>query len=53
MVWFAQVVSPEGWSFDPSAVPVNIDKVNDECTLAKDINFVFSGFSVSGKVIII
>nr|CAG4643284.1 EOG090X07YB [Ilyocryptus agilis] len=45
-----KVVSPNGWSFDPASVSINIDKVTDECTLGKDINFIFKGFTVSGRV---
>lgn len=46
-----KVVSPNGWSFKPSSFPVNIDRETDWCSQGKDINFVFQGFSINGKVI--
>ncbi|MGH0131955.1 UNVERIFIED_CONTAM: hypothetical protein FKN15_008615 [Acipenser sinensis] len=39
---------PLGWSFDPTSVDLHVDGVTDICTKGEDINFVFTGFSVSG-----
>jgi hypothetical protein len=47
----SKVVSPNGWSFNPSSFPINIDRETDQCSQGKDINFLFQGFSVNGKVI--
>lgn len=44
-----QVVSPNGWSFEPSSFPIKIDRETDQCSQGKDINFKFQGFSVNGK----
>ncbi|KAK4872067.1 hypothetical protein RN001_016191 [Aquatica leii] len=41
---------PPGWSFNPTEVSLNVDGVNDLCSLGKDINFVFEGFGITGKV---
>ncbi|KAF5281325.1 hypothetical protein FQR65_LT02955 [Abscondita terminalis] len=41
---------PPGWSFNPTEVALNIDGVNDLCSVGKDINFVFEGFGITGKV---
>lgn len=49
-VLIIKVVSPNGWSFKPSSFPVNIDRETDWCSQGKDINFVFQGFSINGKV---
>ena len=32
-------------------MPINIDGITDDCSLGKDINFIFTGFSVSGMVV--
>ncbi|KAK7913571.1 hypothetical protein WMY93_013782 [Mugilogobius chulae] len=46
-----KIEPPLGWSFEPTAVDLHIDGVNDICTKEEDINFVFTGFSVSGTVL--
>ncbi|XP_053328290.1 nodal modulator 1-like [Spea bombifrons] len=46
-----KIEPPAGWSFDPTSVPLHVDGVNDICTKGEDINFFFTGFSVSGKVL--
>ncbi|CAL9700722.1 unnamed protein product [Knipowitschia caucasica] len=46
-----KIEPPLGWSFEPTAVDLHIDGVNDICTKEQDINFVFTGFSVSGTVL--
>ena len=35
---------------EPTAVELYVDGVSDICTKGGDINFVFTGFSVNGKV---
>ncbi|XP_011500341.1 PREDICTED: nodal modulator 3 [Ceratosolen solmsi marchali] len=43
---------PRGWSFEPTKVILNIDGSNsDLCSQGKDINFIFKGFGITGKVI--
>jgi len=46
-----KVAPPPGWKFTPEEVTVDIDGVNDLCSQNKDINFVFAGFGVVGKVV--
>ncbi|KAL3886602.1 hypothetical protein ACJMK2_026586 [Sinanodonta woodiana] len=45
-----KVEPPQGWSFEPESIEVHIDGTTDKCSLGEDINFVFTGFSVYGKV---
>lgn len=43
---------PIGWSFEPTEVAVNIgNSKTDLCSSGKDINFIFKGFGITGKVI--
>lgn len=42
--------APDGWNFEPTEVALTVDGETDACSLGKDINFVFVGFAVSGKV---
>ena len=35
---------------DPNSVELNIDGTTDRCSKGEDINFVFTGFTLSGKV---
>ncbi|KAM9305783.1 BOS complex subunit NOMO3-like [Gastrophryne carolinensis] len=46
-----KIEPPLGWSFEPTSVPLHVDGVNDICTKGEDVNFVFTGFSVNGKVL--
>ncbi|XP_062304047.1 BOS complex subunit NOMO1 [Osmerus eperlanus] len=46
-----KIEPPLGWSFEPTSVDLHVDGVNDICTKEQDINFVFTGFSVSGTVL--
>lgn len=46
-----KIEPPLGWSFEPTSVDLHVDGVNDICTKGGDINFMFTGFSVNGKVI--
>ncbi|XP_059482709.1 BOS complex subunit NOMO3 [Neocloeon triangulifer] len=49
--YILRVSAPAGWKFEPSEVAVNVDGQNDPCSLGKDVNFVFVGFAVTGKVV--
>ncbi|OXU24420.1 hypothetical protein TSAR_002763 [Trichomalopsis sarcophagae] len=42
---------PRGWSFEPTEVTLNVDGTTDLCSQGKDINFVFKGFGITGKVV--
>lgn len=46
-----KVDPPPGWVFEPPSVDLHIDGTTDPCSTAKDIDFVFKGFSVVGKVV--
>ncbi|CAO2632966.1 Nodal modulator 1 [Lemmus lemmus] len=46
-----KIEPPLGWSFEPTSVELHVDGVSDICTKGGDINFVFTGFSVNGKVL--
>ncbi|GJQ67388.1 hypothetical protein Trydic_g5084 [Trypoxylus dichotomus] len=41
---------PPGWSFEPTKINLAIDRENDICSRGQDINFVFKGFGITGKV---
>jgi protocatechuate 3,4-dioxygenase beta subunit len=45
-----KVIPPHGWSFEPEQVPIKFDGLNDDCSLEKDVNFVFKGFGITGKI---
>ncbi|KAK3770676.1 hypothetical protein RRG08_037868 [Elysia crispata] len=42
---------PKGWGFEPVSVELKVDGENDPCSKGEDINFKFTGFSVSGQVV--
>ncbi|KAK1574965.1 hypothetical protein Q3G72_001403 [Acer saccharum] len=44
-----KINGPEGWSWDPVKVPVTID--DSGCNGNEDINFRFTGFTLSGKIV--
>lgn len=44
-----QIKGPEGWSLDPDKVPVVVDHAG--CNANEDINFRFTGFTISGRVV--
>ncbi|KAK9950537.1 hypothetical protein M0R45_006023 [Rubus argutus] len=44
-----KINGPEGWSLDPDKVPVVVDDTG--CNGSEDINFRFTGFSISGRVL--
>uniref|UniRef100_H3BZK0 NODAL modulator 1 n=1 Tax=Tetraodon nigroviridis TaxID=99883 RepID=H3BZK0_TETNG len=46
-----KIEPPLGWSFEPTSVDLHVDGVSDICTKEEDINFVFTGFSVTGTVL--
>ncbi|XP_076659789.1 uncharacterized protein LOC143363051 [Halictus rubicundus] len=45
-----KVDPPRGWSFDPMEVLLNVDGTTDACSQGKDINFIFKGFGITGRV---
>ncbi|XP_001654625.2 nodal modulator 1 isoform X1 [Aedes aegypti] len=45
-----KVIPPPGWSFEPEQVPVKFDGATDVCSQGKDVNFIFKGFGITGKV---
>jgi hypothetical protein len=49
--YVVRLEAPEGWSFDKAEVNVNVNGVDDPCTLQEDINFEFVGFSVTGRIV--
>ncbi|KAG7491883.1 hypothetical protein MATL_G00008710 [Megalops atlanticus] len=46
-----KIEPPLGWSFETTSVDLHVDGLTDICTKGEDINFVFTGFSVSGTVL--
>lgn len=44
-----KVQGPEGWSWEPEKVPIVVDHTG--CNANEDINFRFTGFSLSGRVL--
>ncbi|KAL6219579.1 hypothetical protein ACLB2K_007338 [Fragaria x ananassa] len=44
-----KINGPQGWSLHPDKVPVVVD--NTGCNGSEDINFQFTGFSISGRVL--
>ncbi|XP_062553237.1 BOS complex subunit NOMO1 [Armigeres subalbatus] len=45
-----KVIPPPGWSFEPEQVPIKFDGATDVCSQGKDVNFLFKGFGITGKV---
>ena len=45
-----RITPPQGWIFEPTEVEFNFDGKNDLCSKQTDINFVFKGFTIFGKV---
>lgn len=45
-----QLEPPPGWSFTPTKINLSIDGKSDDCSQGKDVNFVFKGFGITGKV---
>lgn len=50
MIILWQVEPPPGWSFEPTEVKLNVDGSTDICSQGKDINFIFKGFGITGRV---
>ena len=48
--YMLKVSPPAGWAFKPDSVELKIDGTTDKCSLGQDINFLFTGFGVIGKV---
>ncbi|CAD7014627.1 nodal modulator 3 [Ceratitis capitata] len=48
--YLLKVSPPPGWSFEPEQVELNFDGKTDICSQGKDVNFVFKGFGITGKV---
>ncbi|GLU07247.1 hypothetical protein SLE2022_242110 [Rubroshorea leprosula] len=44
-----KIKGPKGWSWDPDKVPVVVDDTG--CNGNEDINFRFTGFTISGRVV--
>ena len=44
------IEGPLGWSFEPKEYQIVVNEGDNECNGGKDLNFVFTGFSLSGKV---
>ncbi|XP_059659411.1 uncharacterized protein LOC132306162 [Cornus florida] len=44
-----KIKGPEGWTRDPDQVPVVVDQTG--CNANDDINFRFTGFTISGRVV--
>lgn len=45
-----EVDPPNGWSFTPKKFEVSIDGKTDICSKGIDINFIFEGFGINGRV---
>lgn len=48
---YLQLQPPPGWSFTPTEISISVDGVTDFCSKGTDINFIFNGFGIAGKVI--
>ncbi|XP_075235933.1 BOS complex subunit NOMO3 [Lycorma delicatula] len=49
--YILKVDPPKGWTFEPSEVTLVVDGTTDFCSQGKDINFIFKGFAITGKVV--
>ncbi|KAL7295888.1 hypothetical protein TKK_0010932 [Trichogramma kaykai] len=50
--YYLKLEPPTGWSFEPTEVLLNIDGSGEDlCSQGSDINFVFKGFGITGKVV--
>ena len=45
-----KLLPPDGWTFEPSELSFNVDGTTDVCSKGEDLNFLFKGFTVTGKV---
>lgn len=48
--YILKLLPPSGWSFEPTQIELNIDGETDPCTLNHDLNFLFKGFGLAGRV---
>jgi hypothetical protein len=48
--YILKLLPPAGWSFEPSQIELNVDGETDPCTLNQDLNFIFKGFGLAGRV---
>lgn len=46
-----KVEPPAGWSIEPSEISLLVDGVNDACSKGQDVNFAFTGFGITGRVV--
>lgn len=46
--FLVEIKGPEGWSWEPHKVPVSVDR--NGCNANEDINFQFTGFTLSGRI---
>lgn len=51
--YLLKIEPPSDWYFEPKEVLLNFDGINDPCSKGNDINFIFKGFSVHGKVYLV
>jgi len=45
-----RIEPPSGWGFSPKEIKLSIDGSTDPCSKGEDLNFKFTGFTVSGSV---
>uniref|UniRef100_A0A182MWU7 SD-repeat containing protein B domain-containing protein n=1 Tax=Anopheles culicifacies TaxID=139723 RepID=A0A182MWU7_9DIPT len=45
-----KVIPPPGWSFEPDQVEIKFDGQTDLCSRGNDVNFLFKGFGITGRV---
>lgn len=45
-----KISPPPGWSFEPEQFDINFDGKTDICSQGKDVNFIFKGFGITGKI---
>uniref|UniRef100_A0A1B0DB56 ER membrane protein complex subunit 7 beta-sandwich domain-containing protein n=1 Tax=Phlebotomus papatasi TaxID=29031 RepID=A0A1B0DB56_PHLPP len=51
--YILKISPPPGWSFEPEEVELDFNGENDVCSLGRDVNFVFKGFGINGRVTIL
>ncbi|XP_059614137.1 BOS complex subunit NOMO1 [Phlebotomus argentipes] len=51
--YLLKISPPPGWSFEPEEVELDFNGETDVCSLGRDVNFVFKGFGISGRVTIL
>lgn len=49
--YILKISPPPGWSFEPKQYEFNFDGKTDLCSQGKDVNFVFKGFGITGKIV--